>query len=1246
MNLDEELKIYLQAMCFLNESTEDYFYIYDFANEKLYFTNKICQKYPLSNVEKGISFSEWSKVVYFRDVSLLEQDINEIKNGQKESHDLEYRLVDRDGNRVWINCRGNIQKDSDGNPAVLIGSISELAVGRMVDSLTRLWNYDRFMEDMGKCLRKEDGFLMILGIDNFKNINVKNGRTFGNHVLKVITDTLENQAENTMTLYRLDGDRFAVNIPGNIRETVLEFYDRVKDELSKYCTISAGVVEYRTGYEADGGKLYQYAENALDRAKKDGKNKLVFFSSEDYQNSLNRIWLQDEMKASVQNDCKGFYLCYQPQVDSQVFTLYGAEALLRYESPSRGMVGPGEFIPILEQSGMICRVGEWVLKTAAAQCQEWRKKIPDFHISVNISYVQLRQENISDVVLDILKQTGLPGEALTLEITESIQLQDYTYFNKIFYQWKRCGIKIAIDDFGTGYSSLSYLKSIDVDETKIDRFFVSRIHYNAYNYRLLSNMIELAHSARIQVCCEGVETEEELLALQELNPDVLQGFFFAKPYKKEEFERIYIYEECKEYQQRLEKEKSFRQRDCKENIELAEDLRKEELGNIVEGMDNMICVSDPKTHELYYLNPTGSSLTGVYDYKGRKCYEVLYGYHSPCRFCANEQLSKEKFCVGAKKNHFLGKEFILKDKLISWMGKQAHLNIAIDVTEAEESIETKLKEKYYVQDKKEDVFHSGRKILKNTRLGLWKICIDPEKNRYEMYTDEVMNQVMGLTEPLSPEECYAYWYNRINEGYYHYVNQAVENIIQSGRIVQVEYTWKHPVKGEVTVRCMGVRAEDKDGMLCLEGYHRLISDLDRIYFLQDGQNSEMFEYNENKHAIYFHTDRKMVSGTEKREHNFPECWIRSQIVHPHFVNTFREMFTDVQTNAPLRREFLLRTKNGSYEWFNLETRKLSEKEKDADTVIVLLESADQQRALELEYMRKTDFYGAMLSETVAYAEVDVESGHLTMAGGLWKQYASECRAGADSFVNVFQKYINTVVSPESRQECQKYLNAEYMKEMYKQGISTQKCSFRRYIDNELLWVQLVIHVFQDRYSENMYALLYLKDIDGEKKREIAQEYAAKRDPLTDVYNRSIFESEVINFMEKTPNAEGALIMIDIDNFKSVNDRLGHLKGDEALKTLTSILKSTFRSEDIVGRLGGDEFIVFVKGVSSREILDRRMKEFFEKLEAKSEIPMSCSAGIILISDRPFHYRTELKKADSALYMSKKKGKSQYSYYPE
>ena len=185
---------------------------------------------------------------------------------------------------------------------------------------------------------------------------------------------------------------------------------------------------------------------------------------------------------------------------------------------------------------------------------------------------------------------------------------------------------------------------------------------------------------------------------------------------------------------------------------------------------------------------------------------------------------------------------------------------------------------------------------------------------------------MGLKEPLPPEECYVYWYNRINEGYYNYVNQAVENIISSDRLVQIEYTWKHPDKGEVTVRCMGIHIEDQDGKTCIEGYHRVISNLERLSFFPDGYGREIFEYNENKKSIYFHTDRTMLSGTEQREYDFPECWIRSQIVHPHFVDSFRDVFTNVQKNGDMSpKEFLIRTKKGNYEWFNLTARQISEK---------------------------------------------------------------------------------------------------------------------------------------------------------------------------------------------------------------------------------------------------------------------------------------------------------------------------------
>ena len=1253
MNVNDELQLYKKTVRFFSESTNDYLYVLDLVNRRIHIADKICDKYPLPLPgEEGIPFECWENIVHHRDCRQLKKDIEEITNGVKDGHTIDYRITDRDGHRVWINIKSAVQKDKDGKPIFLAGSMSELAVSQKLDNLTGLWNYDKFQEDMADCLKQCGGCLMVLGIDNFKSINVKNGRTFGNYILKTMTETLENLAEFPLQLYRLAGDCFAVNFPGKYREDVLHFYDAAKRRMEKYCTISAGVATYRCGDEMDGGQVYQYAENALDRAKKEGKNTLVFFSSDDYQKNLEQIALQDEMRASVRDGCKGFYLCYQPQIGSRDYSLYGAEALLRYESPSRGMVGPAEFIPLLEQSGMICQVGMWVLETAVSQCREWRKEIPDFHISVNISYVQLRQRGIEKAVLELLQRLELPGEALTLEVTESMQLQDYAYFNKIFYEWKRYGIQISIDDFGTGYSSLSYLKSIEVDETKIDRCFVSRIQHNAYNYRLLSNMIELAHSARIKVCCEGVETEEELLALKELKPDVLQGFLFAKPCGKEEFERIYVCGETEEYQKREEREKKLRSLDFCTEDRMLENLRQEEIGTIAEDMDEIIYVSDVDTYELYYLNSQGRKITGIYDYKGRKCYEVLQGKDRPCDFCTNGQLCKNKFHVWERNNAFLGSRYILKDKLISWQGRTARLELALNMEEWE-SLDHQRKEYLLEHGEARQNQNKGSRlsdsqyaeILENTDLGLWEIRLDPRTGKSEMYADPVMRRIMGITEDITPEECYNHWYSRINAGYYHYINMAVENCISTGKIIQVEYTWNHPAKGEVTVRCMTVRAADKEGRICLEGYHRIISELERPDFLPDGVKSEMFEYNEKKQAIYFHTDRTLLAGSEVREEDFPECWIQTHMIHPHFAGEFRELFRDVHRKEDLdSREMLFRAKNGEYKWFKVKTRHLSSKAEDQYTIAVLLDLADEERSMELEYMRKTDFYEALLSETVAYVEVDVESEKVMQAGGLWEHYKAESQEMGLGFDEIIRRQIERVVCQEDLEQYQNCISLQYIKGMFKNGTATQEMSFKRMVNGQKCWMKLVFHVFQDRYTENMYALMYMKNIDAEKRREMAQERAARRDPLTNVYNRNIFENEVQEFMSSEEDRKGALIILDLDNFKQVNDQFGHLAGDELLKSLAEVLRSTFRSHDLIGRLGGDEFLVFVKDVTDKGILDRRMKQLFERMKTADSAALSCSAGISLVTGKNFNYREELRKADEALYKSKKKGKNQYSHY--
>lgn len=290
MDVNGELQLYKKTVRFFSESTNDYLYVLDLVNRRLHIADKICDKYPLPLPgEEGIPFECWENIVHQRDCRQLKKDIEEIAKGIKDGHTIDYRITDRDGHLVWINIKSVAQKDKDGKPIFLAGSMSELAVSQKIDSLTGLWNYDKFLEDMAECLSQSGGCLMVLGIDNFKSINVKNGRAFGNYILKFMTETLENLSETSLQLYRLAGDCFAVNFPGKYKEDVLSFYDSVKRKMEKYCTLSAGVAVYRCKDEMDGGQVYQYAENALDRAKREGKNTLVFFSSDDYQKIWSRL---------------------------------------------------------------------------------------------------------------------------------------------------------------------------------------------------------------------------------------------------------------------------------------------------------------------------------------------------------------------------------------------------------------------------------------------------------------------------------------------------------------------------------------------------------------------------------------------------------------------------------------------------------------------------------------------------------------------------------------------------------------------------------------------------------------------------------------------------------------------------------------------------------------------------------------------------------------------------------------------
>ena len=1114
--------------------------------------------------------------------------------------------------------------------------------------------------------------------------------------------------------------------------------------------------------------------------------------------------LQEELKQSVAHGFPGFFLQYQPQIECVDYRLFGLEALLRFRSKEGDIIPPDRFIPFLESEGLMVPVGYWALETAMRQCAAWREQLPGVHISVNVSYVQLLQAEFAARVLSLLEQTCLPGSALTLEITESMQLQDYRYFNKLFCRLQKKGVKISIDDFGTGYSSLSYLKLISIDEIKIDRCFISRIQHSAYNYRLVGNMIELARSARIRVCCEGLETEQEFLVLKELHPDLIQGYLFGKPCDPEQFSRSFIDKTTGEYAQKEQKRAYYRALACLDNDHRLEHVNQERLSTIVDSMEELVYVRDLDTCELLYMNAAGREMTGMYDYKGRKCYQVLMDRDTPCEGCDGICLNGETYHVREKHNTYLRRHFMLKEKLIYWQNKPAGLTVAIDLTEKEimsQRVQEKLEFErnivdctkmlleetdihkaingmlrsigtFYNADRAylfelqknrqfwdnthewcdegitpqiemlqnvpisatrrwQELFRKGESILiedinsirdisgeeyeilaaqdithlivspiwqdqqavgfigvdnprkhatdcgqvqtmalfvadriqkdktkdrlqellnlhyadilKTTELGLWVIRLSKDGSRCEMYVDQTMRQILGIKGNVTAEECYRHWYDHINDGYFHYVNYSVTNMIQTGHTVELCYTWNHPEKGPVTVRCLGTRVEDMDDMICLEGYHREINKVDRPNFLPD-EKSIIFEYNENRRSIYFHNNRAPLAGEGCREADFPACWLRQRMVHPHFTKRFEAIFTQIHTQPELEgEEFLLKTVDGNYEWFKMKTRHLGDDLQDTGTMVVILDPAKQERAMELEFMRQKDFYHSILSEKIAYAEIDMESRRIFAGGGLWSSYVDHDR----DYEHILLQSEAPLVHPEDADTYAQFISERTMREIMSRQKDTGSVQFRRLMDGKMRWVELTGHVFQDRVTGNVYGLLYMQDIDVQKRRELEQEIAATRDPLTKVYNRRAFEQEVTEYLQQSEDtAGGALMILDLDNFKEINDTYGHTEGDKALKQMADVLLSTFRRKDLIGRFGGDEFLIFLKNTMDKQVIDRRIREMSSALAAMNEYGCTCSIGIVLAGSKDFCYDTCLKQADSALYRSKKEGKNRHTYFDD
>jgi diguanylate cyclase (GGDEF)-like protein/PAS domain S-box-containing protein len=416
------------------------------------------------------------------------------------------------------------------------------------DNLTGLANrsllHDRIAHAIGHA--KRSGLLvavLLLDLDHFKHVNDAYGHTAGDVLLKETATRLRRCVREIDTVARLGGDEFVIvltdltqaedaeTIAGKIRDALAE--PIMIDRREVFVGASIGIALYPRDGE-HGEILLRNADIAMYRVKEHGRNSVHRFSPELASMALDRIDLEGALRRALER--REFVLHYQPKVDVVSRRIVGAEALLRWEQPSVGLIYPGEFVRLAEETGLILPIGAWVIREAFRQQAAWRAAgVPPIKLSINISPRQFRQEELPQLVAQALVETGADPSAFTFELTESMVMHDVESAQVSLRALKQLGIELSLDDFGTGYSSLSYLRRFPIDEVKIDRSFVSELHHNEDDAAIAAAVVAMAQTLGLRVVAEGVELDAQFAALEKLGCHEVQGYLLGRPLDPNEF---------------------------------------------------------------------------------------------------------------------------------------------------------------------------------------------------------------------------------------------------------------------------------------------------------------------------------------------------------------------------------------------------------------------------------------------------------------------------------------------------------------------------------------------------------------------------------------------------------------------------------------------------------------------------------------------------------------------------------------
>ena len=1085
----------------------------------------------------------------------------------------------------------------------------------------------------------EGGAFVFIGVDRLRSINARLGYEYGNMVLKTLEASMLEIADPD-SIYKMNsGDTYIIFIKDKVSsEEAKQVYYALREKIEEKCrqqnfasifTISGGVTSF-SEVEGTASDMFTYVEYALLKAKANGRNCIVKYDPQSYTESLQRSWLSHQLQTAVGNNFSGFEVYYQPIVDMDSMKTVGAEALLRFKCDGK-MISPSEFIPVLEDDGLIVPVGLFVIRQAMLETVRLRKIYPKITIHINLSYVQFKRSYLYRDVMELLEETGALPENIVFEITESGFLMDDEKIHETLNGFRSKGIRIALDDFGTGYSNLVYLKDASLDIVKLDKMFVSGALENKTEHGLLKRIIDIVHDLGLTICLEGIESMSELASFRNDAPDMIQGYVFGRPapadlFRKELEKLVTIFhgEENPEIQNLKNRYEAERQR--QENKE----------NNFAKRISNRIKHFVSKRHGYRFMTTVLpvmlciiivlTTLVGTFSYSLVIRYTDRY-----IEMCLkNSEDYLNTFLDGARS-----------------LAKEIAGTVSLDYQNGT------------VTDYSNLLMSSAMANTSIKGCGIWMepYVLDPSQKYMGPYAIKQRDSVY-ITDVYSNSD-------------YDYFNQTYYTKVKSFGVIYITLPYYDPDM-DCTISTVAAPIWDAKGNFI--GCSTVDVTVDNLQTLVNLKNADA----DGEFMLLAHYGRFIVGSVDQDEY------------YNGYKNSSNKAKKDALNSVMENEGTAVYKENGctyklyckklmNLDWKLVMAVNLTEKQHNVSTVItasvimavltiaasifILIKLGRKIESNARRERRQRRVYDetqlkAVQSAFEMIANVDIQTDSMLL---VYKKNNTRYRDINENNYTLHRRDLSWVIHHEDRNLYLKFTDPDNLRKELS-GKNYISCEFRLQDGEKYFWNELIISKMgraSDSAAPSRFVYMMRNVQDRKLNEEVtemerqmlitqlrqANEVLFKHgisDSLTDVYNREGLEHYAPELL-KTADMEGNMLLFvlaDVNRLKLINDTFGHLSGDKAIKMVSRVLTCLEGGSQICARIGGDEFVYMAACRDEDEMPDVIKSMFNEELKkenAQSDLEFEVTFSYGYYWGRPLEgYQLDdyIRIADKRMYNMK------------